>query len=477
MSIERYKMLTNSYAHIKHSSKLRIVIFIFLSWLLPLVSWLPVIIVSRKLTPDQKPGECSLPADKYLILALCFLVYFVPLICMVTFYTKLIVYIKKSSATNLESLENSPTIGGGGILTNRKQISLNRNIENSYYNSNGPHFYENDAQPAQNGMMVRQYSISSHNKSCTTEANKKHKASISNNYFYNLNYANEKSLSSEWLAKLEVILPCCCFGGIKKSPKASANFKQQSKLLLKKLGNTTGGGGGQASSKEVGLVRTFPNNNFNALAQQTRRNSSPHESHTNRNSMRKTSANNKSVVELSASVEQCHFTIHSKTPNHNNQNTSNNMNSSSSTNNNNNTNNHEPISANGLPHVNKEYSSETTSRDNINNIVNVSNNTNKRCSVATTFSSKKKDSAHFGIYENANYQTLRLKRNRKAARMLGILVAAFSICWLPFTILYPLSQFYPDLLPSYVTIVIWWMGYLNSTINPFLYVYSNKNIR
>lgn len=32
-------------------------------------------------------------------------------------------------------------------------------------------------------------------------------------------------------------------------------------------------------------------------------------------------------------------------------------------------------------------------------------------------------------------------------------------------------------MPNYVTLVIWWMGYMNSAINPFLYVYSNKNIR
>ena len=49
------------------------------------------------------------------------------------------------------------------------------------------------------------------------------------------------------------------------------------------------------------------------------------------------------------------------------------------------------------------------------------------------------------IFENSAYQKLRIKRNRKAARMLGFLVAAFSICWLPYTIFYPLSQFFPNL--------------------------------
>ena len=84
---------------------------------------------------------------------------------------------------------------------------------------------------------------------------------------------------------------------------------------------------------------------------------------------------------------------------------------------------------------------------------------------------------NFENCESFNYQSLRIKRNRKAARMLGILVAAFTVCWLPFCTIYPLSQFFPELLPGYVTAFIWWLGYLNSAINPFLYVYSNRNIR
>ena len=108
MSIERYKMLTTSYIHIKNSSKFRIIVFIILSWCLPFFTWIPTIIGFRVFTGfKNRPGdECIVPANKYLILALSVILYHIPLICMVTFYTKLIIHIKKSSLQNLELNEN-----------------------------------------------------------------------------------------------------------------------------------------------------------------------------------------------------------------------------------------------------------------------------------------------------------------------------------------------------------------------------------
>jgi len=60
---------------------------------------------------------------------------------------------------------------------------------------------------------------------------------------------------------------------------------------------------------------------------------------------------------------------------------------------------------------------------------------------------------------------------------LGILLAVFLICWLPFTISYPSMTFYPKKFPSSLQIIIFWFGYVNSLLNPFLYVYSSRNFR
>ncbi|CAF3714878.1 unnamed protein product [Rotaria sp. Silwood1] len=53
----------------------------------------------------------------------------------------------------------------------------------------------------------------------------------------------------------------------------------------------------------------------------------------------------------------------------------------------------------------------------------------------------------------------------------------FLICWLPFTISYPTSIIYPNKFPNILQCIVFWFGYVNSLLNPFLYVYSSRNFR
>ncbi|KAI3379815.1 hypothetical protein SNEBB_005416 [Seison nebaliae] len=91
-------------------------------------------------------------------------------------------------------------------------------------------------------------------------------------------------------------------------------------------------------------------------------------------------------------------------------------------------------------------------------------------------------------------EKISVKKERRAARMLGIIVGVFVLCWFPFFAYYlygPLCQSIlselqeKGLLKSYecplasnsVFEFITWLGYVNSAINPFLYTVFNRDFR
>ncbi|XP_053619448.1 octopamine receptor beta-2R isoform X1 [Plodia interpunctella] len=87
------------------------------------------------------------------------------------------------------------------------------------------------------------------------------------------------------------------------------------------------------------------------------------------------------------------------------------------------------------------------------------------------------------LHINANTPTkdrniLKMKREHKAARTLGIIMGAFILCWLPF-FLYYISTSLCDSCdcPDVVTVIMFWTGYFNSALNPIIYAYFNRDFR
>lgn len=73
---------------------------------------------------------------------------------------------------------------------------------------------------------------------------------------------------------------------------------------------------------------------------------------------------------------------------------------------------------------------------------------------------------------------VKMKREHKAAKTLGIIMGAFILCWLPFFIWYVTVHLCDDCTcPDIVVEILFWIGYFNSSLNPLIYAYFNTDFR
>ena len=76
-------------------------------------------------------------------------------------------------------------------------------------------------------------------------------------------------------------------------------------------------------------------------------------------------------------------------------------------------------------------------------------------------------------------QRISLSRERRAARTMSIIMATFVLCWLPFFLMYVIFPFCESCAQTDQRIInfIVWLGYINSTLNPFIYTVFNIDFR
>nr|XP_055048831.1 dopamine receptor D4a isoform X1 [Misgurnus anguillicaudatus] len=83
--------------------------------------------------------------------------------------------------------------------------------------------------------------------------------------------------------------------------------------------------------------------------------------------------------------------------------------------------------------------------------------------------------------QNRNRQKKRAKingRERKAMRVLPVVVGAFLFCWTPFFVVHTMRALCEDCdIPSSVTSIVTWLGYVNSALNPIIYTVFNTEFR
>lgn len=69
------------------------------------------------------------------------------------------------------------------------------------------------------------------------------------------------------------------------------------------------------------------------------------------------------------------------------------------------------------------------------------------------------------------------KKEKRATLILGLIMGSFILCWLPFFMLYILTPVIDWKIPHVGFAFAFWLGYMNSALNPVIYTIFNKDFR
>uniref|UniRef100_UPI00398F15D0 histamine H1 receptor n=1 Tax=Pristiophorus japonicus TaxID=55135 RepID=UPI00398F15D0 len=74
-------------------------------------------------------------------------------------------------------------------------------------------------------------------------------------------------------------------------------------------------------------------------------------------------------------------------------------------------------------------------------------------------------------------QGLLIVKERKAVKQLGFIMAGFMVCWIPYFVAFMVMAFCDTCINHNLHMFTIWLGYINSTLNPFIYPLCNKNFK
>ncbi|XP_026876159.1 histamine H1 receptor [Electrophorus electricus] len=83
----------------------------------------------------------------------------------------------------------------------------------------------------------------------------------------------------------------------------------------------------------------------------------------------------------------------------------------------------------------------------------------------------------FCVQSRQCVENMRVHKERKAARQLGFIIGAFMVCWIPYFITFMVMALCKTCVHHDLHMFTIWLGYINSTLNPFIYPLCNDNFQ
>jgi len=71
----------------------------------------------------------------------------------------------------------------------------------------------------------------------------------------------------------------------------------------------------------------------------------------------------------------------------------------------------------------------------------------------------------------------KIVNERKAVITVASVIVAFAVCWVPYFTVFVIKPFVSTPIDHRVDQLTLWLGYANSSVNPFLYAFYNSSFR